>query len=203
MLKVGITGGIGSGKSFVAKLFVGLGYEVYDADSRAKALMLEDPELVAGVKGVFGEEAYLKDGSLNRARIAKLAFNDDALLEQLNALVHPAVARDSAKWFKAVSQRSDKAFALKEAALLYEAGSAKELDAIIVVTAPLELRLARVMKRDGVTKEQVLSRMDNQWPEEKKVVLADYVIVNDQEQPLLPQLAKVIHALNKRGKEKA
>lgn len=187
MLKVGITGGIGSGKSSVCKIFEVLGVPVYYADDRAKALMTEDQELVAGLIARFGEDTY-QNGQLNRPYLAEKVFNDKEALAALNALVHPAVAKDALKWHQ---QHQNAPYTIKEAALLFEAGSYKQLDQVIVVTAPKAIRIKRVMQRDGSTQEQVEARMDNQWPEEKKIELADHIIINDGEHELIEQVMKL------------
>ncbi len=184
MLKVGITGGIGSGKTLVCKLFETLGIPVYYADDRAKYLMTHNAELVAAIKASFGEEAYV-NGELNRAYLSEKVFNNPEALAQLNALVHPAVRKDTEQW---QLQQADKPYTLREAALLFESGSYKALDKIIVVTAPKSLRIARVMKRDGFTAEQVEARMKNQLPEEEKVAKADFIINNDEQHPLIEQV---------------
>lgn len=184
-LKIGITGGIGSGKTTVCRLFETLGVPVYYADERAKWLMVNDEALIVGIKALFGEAAYQPDGSLNRAYIAERAFHNEPLLEQLNGLVHPAVGRDSLVWF---SEHQQSPYVLKEAALLFESGSYRQLDAIIVVAAPEELRIERVMRRDGVSREAVLARIRRQWPQEEKIHLADYVIHNDGQSSLIRQV---------------
>lgn len=189
MYHLGITGGIGSGKTTVCKIFETLGIPIYYADERAKYLMSHDPELIAGITELFGKEAYLEPHVLNRTQIAKIAFNDKEKLNQLNALVHPAVGRDGLAWQTA---QQNVPYTLKEAALLYESGSYRSLDKIIVVTAPLELRIQRVMARDEAKRAEVEARIAKQMPEEEKVKLADFVIYNDGEQALIPQ-AVAIH----------
>jgi dephospho-CoA kinase len=183
MIHAGITGGIGSGKTTVCRIFAALGIPIYYADERAKWLMVKQPELVAGIKALFGPAAYLPDGSLNRAHLSQQAFGDPALLGKLNALVHPAVGQDGLEWQNAQTAP----YTLKEAALLYESGSYRFLDKIIVVTAPLELRIERVMARDKVTREAVESRIKQQMPEEEKVARADFVVYNDGTQSLIQQ----------------
>jgi dephospho-CoA kinase len=183
-LHLGITGGIGSGKSTVCHIFSTLGIPIYYADERAKWLMTHDLDLIKGIKTLFGEEAYLKDGSLNRKLISAQAFGQPALLAQLNALVHPAVGKDGLKW----QAEQSSPYTLKEAALMYESGSHKTLDKIIVVTAPLELRIARVMARDQVEREAVEKRIAQQMPEEEKIKRADYLIHNDGEHSLVQQV---------------
>lgn len=180
MKTIGITGGIGTGKSFVCGIFRELGYAVYDSDSRAKALMVEHPGIRNGLVQAFGPEAYDAAGNLNRSFIAKAVFGNEAMLAKLNGLVHPAVARDTLKWQQQLQSSSyAKLFALKEAAILFESGANRGLDGVIVVTAPPEVRIARVMQRDGITREQVLKRMASQMPQEELVKHADFVIVND------------------------
>lgn len=186
MILVGITGGIGSGKTTVCQLFAALGIPIYDADAAAKRLMTEDEALCKEISLLFGPEAYV-DGELNRPFIAAQVFEHKALLEKLNALVHPAVASDTKSW--AASQIAP--YVLKEAALLIESGSYKQLDKLIVVSAPLELRISRVMKRNDLSKEQVLARIQHQMPEEEKLKYADYIILNDEEHLLLPQVIKL------------
>lgn len=184
MKKIGITGGIGSGKTTVCRIFEQLGVPVYYADSRAKALMTQNKTIVEGITKLFGRNAYLHDGTLNNAHIASMAFNDNSLLASLNALVHPQVGIDFESW--ASKQKS--AYILKEAALLFESGSYKNLDAIIMVSAPENLRIERVLERDKTTHEAVIKRINNQWPESEKMQLSDYIIVNDGQSMLVPQV---------------
>lgn len=193
MQHLGITGGIGSGKTTVCKIFETLGIPIYYADDRAKFLMSHDPNLIMGIIELFGQEAYLEPQVLNRAHIAQVAFNDKDKLTQLNALVHPAVARDGLEWQAA---QYDVPYTLKEAALLYESGSYRSLDKIIVVTAPLKLRIERVMARDGAKREEVEARIAKQMPESEKVNMADFVIYNDGEQALIPQVMSIHRQLS-------
>jgi dephospho-CoA kinase len=188
MLQVGITGGIGSGKSTAAAIFRTMGIPVYDADSRAKALMEGSPELVQAIQFHFGEGMYDAEGRLQRAALAALVFPDQEKLKLLESLVHPAVFKDGLEWHQA---QRDVPYTLKEAALLFESGSYLGLDYIIAVTAPQELRLQRVMQRDGATREAVLQRMDKQWPEEKKVRRSHFVLHNDGSRSLLKQVLAV------------
>ena len=185
ILKVGITGGIGSGKTTVCKVFETLGIPVYYADWHARQLMVSAPRLVAGVKALFGPDAYLEDGALNRPFIAKQVFNNDKKLQQLNQLVHPAVAEDADRWHHA---QENVPYTLKEAALLFESGNNKQLDKVITIFVFLVLRIQRVMARDQVAAEDVRARMDKQMPEEEKVKLADYVIHNDGNHSLVRQV---------------
>lgn len=186
--KIGITGGIGSGKTTVCKIFEALGIPVYYADDRAKWLMTNDSNLIASIKNLFGAAAYFENGELNRAHIAQIAFHDPQKLAQLNALVHPVVFSDSEQWQQA---QQHVPYTIKEAALLYESGSYQKLDQIIVVTAPIEIRIQRVMDRDKTTYEAVEARLNKQMPEAEKVQKADFVIYNDGKQALLPQVLNI------------
>ncbi len=193
MLKIGVTGGIGSGKTTVCKIFEVLDIPVYYADPRAKLLMIEDYKLVKEIKKLLGDKSYNKDKSLNRKYIANIIFNDKNKLNALNALVHPAVKDDFDKWCD--SQNSP--YVLKEAALLFENGSYKSLDKTILVSAPLELRVLRVMKRDNHTRESILSRVRNQMPESEKEKLADIIIKNDNDISLISQIIEIHRQLVK------
>lgn len=192
MLKVGITGGIGSGKTTVCKLFETLGIPIYYADDRAKAIMIANKKLIAGLKAEFGNETYLEDGSLNRSYIAGIVFSDKSKLEKLNALVHPAVRIDGDNWFEA---QSDKPYALKEAALHFETGGYKLLDKMITVFAPEKVRIERVMKRDNVTAEAVKARIDKQLPDSEKMKKADFIIYNDGSKSLIDQVLAIHQTL--------
>lgn len=189
---IGITGGIGSGKSTVGKIFSSLGYRLYHADVRAKALMTDNPRVVQKVTELFGAEAYFEDGSLNRALIGKIVFQDSQMLTQLNAIVHPETGRDYVEWSQATPLDYSKRFVLKEAAILYESGASAYSDAVITVYAPISTRLTRVMSRDQTDEETVLARMHKQWPELDKLRRADFVIVNDGKHPLIPQVLAAI-----------
>jgi dephospho-CoA kinase len=190
MLKIGITGNIGSGKTTVSKLFELIGIPVFYADDAAKILMVTDEVLIAGIKQTFGAESYLDDKTLNRKHIADIVFNDETQLAKLNALVHPAVFRAFDKWAEE-ELKDDVPYVLKEAAVLFESSSYKFCDKTIMVTAPLELRIKRVMHRDNITRQEVLNREARQFPEDKKVQLADYVIKNDESELVIPQILKL------------
>lgn len=183
MLKIGITGGIGSGKSTVAKVFETLGIPVYYADDAARKLMNEHAALKAGIIKAFGEQAYEND-HLNKAYLATTVFNNEAELKKLNALVHPLVIKDSEDWM--ASQNT--AYAIKEAAIFFETGSAAGLDFIIGVYAPEEIRIHRVMHRDGVSHNDVLVRIQKQLNEEIKMKLCDAVITNNEQEMMIPQV---------------
>ncbi len=173
MIRVGLTGGIGSGKSTVASFFRELGAPVYDSDRRAKDLMNGDTDLREAITTLLGAEAY-KDGSLNRQWIAGRVFSDPELLSSLNALVHPAVREDFNLW--SAAQKAP--YVLQEAAILMENGGNKHLDRTILVTAPESVRIARVVERDDVQAADVRERMENQWKDSDKIPLADFVIEN-------------------------
>ncbi|HRP40094.1 MAG: dephospho-CoA kinase [Chitinophagales bacterium] len=177
MLRVGITGGIGSGKTTACKLFEKLGVPVYYADNRAKELMVDDKQLRHSIIQNFGAESYLEDGSLNRLYLSSVVFSEEKKLELLNSLVHPVVAADSESW-NSILERKNFAYSLREAALLIETGSYKLLDKLIVVTAPEEDRIKRVMLRDGSSEQQVKSRINAQMPDSEKLKLADFIIEN-------------------------
>lgn len=193
---VGITGGIGSGKSTACQIFRVLGIPIYDADSRAKWLMERDPQLQASIKNLLSEQAYDSDGRLNNAYIAELVFKNPALLAKLNALVHPAVAVDTSKWLEAQTSP----YVLKEAALLFESGASRNMDAVIVVHADEQIRIERVMLRNKITEEQVKDRINRQMPETEKLRLADYIILNDGSQSLIRQVLSLHQTLLDRSK---
>jgi dephospho-CoA kinase len=186
MLKVGITGGIGSGKTTVCHVFETLGIPVFYADQVAKQLMINDAILIAGVKETFGEASYYATGILNNKHIADIVFENKHELEKLNALVHPAVFRAFDSWAKSIP--NDVPYTLKEAALLFESGSYQMCDLNILVKAPLELKLSRVMHRDQVNAAQVLARMDKQFTDEQKTKMADFLIENDERTSIIQQV---------------
>ena len=187
-LIVGVTGGIGSGKSTVCKVFEILGAKTYYADDRAKWLMENDPKLKSEIKGLFGESVYL-DGRLDRAYIAKQVFKNDGLLKELNDLVHPAVALDVEAW---VRDNKDTELLLKEAALLFETGSYKSLNKNILVTAPKETRLSRVISRDvHRTEDDIRAIMKKQLSDEEKRPLADFEIINDGRKSIIKEVLSI------------
>ncbi len=191
MYKVGITGGIGSGKSFVAKLFELYGIPIYYADKEAKRLMFRDKSLKAAIKDLLGSSAYHKNGRVNRPNIASRIFADKKLLKSMNELVHPAVKRDFLNW--AAEQNAP--YVIEESAIIFENGLEKGFDKVILVIADQEVRIRRVMKRDKVLKEQVIARMKQQYPDEKKVPLADFVITNNGDKGLIKQVNEFHHQL--------
>ena len=191
MLKIGLTGGIGSGKTTVGEVFQQLGVSVYASDDRAKALMTENLSLRSGLISLFGEQAFMNK-TLNRSFIASKVFSNTQLLTKLNTLVHPFVEKDFQAWFK----RQEGAYVLKEAAILFESGAYKGLDEVVLVEAPIELRVNRVISRDGSHREDVIARMEMQWSDEKKKELSDHLIVNDEKSSLLEQVLKLHHHFN-------
>lgn len=186
MLKIGLTGGIGSGKSTVAKIFEILGVPVYYADAASKRLYQTDPLLRNDLKKHFGEDIYI-NGEINRAKLAQLVFSDPKKLALLNRLVHPPTIRDAEVWM----QQQNASYLIKEAALLFESGSVRSLDFVIGVQAPLPLRILRVMERDGISRAQIEARMNRQLDESLKMKLCDFIIKNDEQQPVLPQVLQL------------
>lgn len=190
MLKVGITGGIGSGKSTVCRLFEKFGVPVYYADDRAKWLMNYDKGIRKQLIDNFGAAVYNDEGKLDRKYLANLVFQDKNQLERLNAIVHPAVFEDGRQW-QAEQEALGVAYTIKEAALLYETGSYASLDKIIVVTAPEKIRIQRVMERDGATEEEVRARMSKQMPQEEKEKRANFIIQNIAWESLGTQISQI------------
>lgn len=188
MLQIGVTGGIGSGKSTVCKIFQSLGVPVYDADRRAKKLMLENVQLVDAIKSEFGNDSYLASGAINRDYLAKVAFADPEKVKKLNALVHPVVADDYSKW---VSDQTAN-YVVKEAALLIESASYLQLDKLIVVTAPTQLRIARIKSRDSFRSQQEIEAIiANQLSDEERESKADFIIKNDESELLIEQVLEL------------
>ncbi len=185
-IRVGITGGMGSGKSTVAAIFATLGIPVYQADDAAKRLMNENETLKEALRKNFGEDIY-SNGQLNRSTLAAKVFNDPQQLELLNSIVHPATISDGETWMRL----QNTPYAIKEAAIIFESGSQRYLDFIIGVYAPVTLRIHRSMKRDNLSKEQVTDRINRQMDDAIKMKLCDAVIVNDEQQALLPQVMKI------------
>lgn len=185
MIKVGITGGIGSGKTTVCHLFETFGVPVFYADDAAKTLLHKNVKVISAVKKLFGKNIYDTDGNLKRSEVAALVFNNKRLLKDYNTIVHPAVFKAFDNWLKI---NKGHPYCIKEAALLFESGAYKELDTIITVTAPKAVRIQRIMKRDGASRKQVISRMENQWTEQERKAKADFRISNDGNHLLIPQV---------------
>jgi len=187
MKKIGLTGGIGAGKTYVSKIFQQMGIPIFNADEQAKKCMVEDANLKAAVQLAFGESMYLK-GVLQKDALANIVFNNTEALGKLNALVHPIVKQKFEDW---CTQQST-SLVIKEAAILFESGAHLGLDAVVSVSAPENLRIERVKKRDGSSVAQIQSRMSKQMSQAEKEELADFLIVNDQVQLLLPQVLTII-----------
>ena len=190
---VGLTGGIGSGKSTVARMFVELNIPVYIADEQAKKLMNTNLEIKKSILKLLGSDAYFDNGILNRAFIAKKVFKDKKLLQSLNNIAHPAVAKHFLSW----TGKQRTSYVIKEAAILFENGGYKLCDKVILVTAPKEIRLQRVQQRDNITEKQVTERMQFQWEDQKKISLADYVINNEDLEETSIQVQKIHNKLIK------
>ena len=187
MKKIGLTGGIGSGKSFVAEIFRHLGVPVFSSDDAGRDLQNSDPEVQAAMRKLLGD-VFLPDGTLDRQKVAGIVFNDPEKLKQLNEIVHPAVGKAFGKF---CVDHAHAKFVIKEAAIIFEAGIDKHLDGTILVTAPDAVRIQRVMKRDGISEDEVRARMARQWPDMKKLPLAKWKITNDGKAPLLKQVLKI------------
>ncbi|MCC7533433.1 MAG: dephospho-CoA kinase [Bacteroidia bacterium] len=182
-LKIGITGGIGSGKTTVTKIFEHLAIPVYQADERAKWLMQNNTEIRKNVIAIFGKNAY-QNNTLNRKHIAAIAFTNKDAINALNQIVHPIVFHDFFEWYN----QQKCTYIIKEAALLFESKSYLDLDAIVTIDAPMEVRISRTIHRDNIDRESVINRIKNQLPDDIKNAAADYIILNDGKTPLLPQV---------------
>ncbi|MCF8364665.1 MAG: dephospho-CoA kinase [Bacteroidales bacterium] len=188
MLKVGLTGNIGSGKSMVARIFETLQVPVFYADQEAKKI-LDFPEVVTQLEALFGN-GIIVNGKADRQALAQIVFADKNRLEQLNSIIHPAVRAGFQTW---ASTHHNAAYVVYEAAILHESGHYKQMDKVILVVANQKLRTKRVMQRDGLSETLVVQRMANQWPETKKIALSDFIINNNETELLIPQVVK-IHA---------
>jgi len=189
---IGLTGGIGSGKSTIARFFADLGVPVYYADDAAREVM-RTPQMISAIAAAFGQEMVV-EGQIDRKKLASMVFSDPDRLEMLNRTVHPSVKVHFEEW---LLQHQNYGFVIREAAILFESGSYKDCKKIITVTAPFETKIQRVMQRDNVSREHVISRMDNQWPDEKKMGLSDYVIHNVDLDTSREEVAKIFKSLKK------
>lgn len=187
MLKIGLTGGIGSGKTTVSKIFQNLGVPIFNSDLVARNIVNTNQMAISQIKSVFGDDIYVNN-ELDRKKLAPIVFNDTLMLDKLNAIVHPIVAQAYAKWCK---EHDHYPFTIKEAAILFETGVHHNLDRIIVVYTPKEERIKRIMARDNADREDVESRMANQWSDESRNKMADFIIINDQQDQLLPQVMEL------------
>ena len=187
MIKVGITGGIGSGKSIISKVFSILGVPVYNADIIARFLMDNDWNIIFGLTEKFGDHIY-KNNILDRKKLASIIFTDHEALNYVNGLVHPVVGKDTEKWFKS---NNNETYVIKEAAIFFESGTNIEMDIMITVVSPLNIRYKRIMERDGLTEEQVRKRMENQLSDEEKINKSDFVIKNDDYNSVVNQVLNI------------
>ena len=188
---IGLTGGIGSGKTTIANYFKEMGVPVYIADDEARKLM-QSKFIIEEIKKTFGDSLF-EDDILNRAKLAEIVFNDSRKLDQLNAIVHPAVKKDFAAWLEA---KKNYAYVIYEAAILFESGRYKDCDVVITVTAPEETRIERVIKRDKTNREQVLDRMKMQWKDEERISKSDFIILNDNLKNAKEEVVKILKILN-------
>jgi dephospho-CoA kinase len=189
--KIGLTGGIGSGKSTVARILLAMGYPVYFSDDRAKYLTDNNETIRAGLITLLGEHMYV-NALLDRKALAAAIFSDDVLRQKVNDLIHPIVREDFDHWVALQKQP----LVFNEAAILFETGASERFDAMVLVTAPEEIRVKRVMERDKCTREEVLRRIHNQWSDEHKKELADVVLSNDGIHPLITQVEQMLLVLN-------
>ena len=187
MIRVGLTGGIGSGKSYIAEIFCKLKVPVFNSDLRAREISDTSEEARAQIISHFGNKAYNND-SLNRRFIAGMVFENPLLLEKLNKILHPLVEKEFEAW---CSENNSSDYIIKEAAILFETGNYKKLDSTILVAAPEDIRITRVQKRDNSDRDSIIKRMENQWDDQVKEKLADYIIYNDGKTLILPQIIEI------------
>jgi dephospho-CoA kinase len=192
MKKIGLTGGIGSGKTYVAQILEKMGYPVYYSDTRAKKLCNEDPLIIRQLKELLGDDAY-KNEKLNKSFISNQIFSSPDLRESINSIIHPVVRNDFDQWLENLSSHS---LVFNEAAILFETKSYKRFDEIILVYAPLEIKIQRLISRDRVSKEEITAKMNAQWSDAKKMTLTRFHILNDEKTPLLEQIETILEKLN-------
>ena len=190
MKKIGITGGIGSGKTYVASVFQSLGIPIFNADIQAKKIMTSSEKLIKLAKEEFGNDIY-KGSDLNKEKLASIVFSNSDKLQKLNSLVHPIVKEEFNNWCK----KQTSPYVIKEAAILFESNSHIGLDAVICVSAPLELRIERLLNRDDYSEKEIKKRIENQISQEEKEKLSDYIILNDEKELLLPKIIKIYKEL--------
>ncbi len=188
MLKIGLTGGIGSGKSYISEIFKHLNISVYVADSRTKELYIENEELKSKMIDAFGQEVYLGSGTINTEYLRKLIFNDNVQLKLVNSIVHPIVMSDFNNW---CDERKDEKYVIKESAILFETGLYWQLDKTILVTAQTDIRVERIQKRENVPVEEIKKKIHAQWTDDDKSKFADFIIKNDDNSLLLPQVLSI------------
>jgi len=191
MIKAGLTGGIGAGKSYVGKVFSKLGIPIFIADIEARKIQLTNPEVIDKMIHLLGKDIYLQNGDINRKKLAYIIFNDKIALQSVNEIIHPAVRNAFEKWTK----KQDAPYVIQEAAIIFENQQSKNFDKIITVTAPVDLKIKRVMERDNISKGEVLKRMKNQLPDEEKTRQSDYVINTNDKKLLLPQIINIHNKL--------
>ena len=194
MKVIGITGGIGSGKSVACAIFKTLGVPVYNADQEAKNLYDKYPELINKIKAEVSDEVFDKNGKLDRKKMAEIIFSDPLKLKLLNSIVHPAVRKDFQKW---IASQMNQAYVIKEAAILYESGAYKDCDQVISVVSPVDLRIQRVRERDRKSRSEVEKIIENQWSDEERIKKSDFVINNDEQEMLIPQVLAIHDQLMK------
>lgn len=195
-LKIGLTGGIGSGKSMVCRIFRILGVPVFEADQEARSLLNTNADVRLALKAILGDAIFTSNGNVDRKKMAELVFRDSGVLQQVNAVIHPAVRKIFDDW----CARQEAPYVLQEAAILYESGGYQAMNLNIVVSAPEELRISRVMARDEVSRKQVVVRIANQWPDEKKLSMADFIIHNNGNEFLVTQVIHIHHKILNYGK---
>lgn len=188
MLRVGVTGGIGSGKSYVCKIFEYLGIKVFYADIETKKLYNSNQALKQELIKNFGNQVYLPNGDFNRVKFSEILFSDSTQLNKANSIIHPYTFQHYENW---CMENASETYTLKEAAIMFESGSHKYVDKVICVSAPLELRIARTMERDSVSRETVVQKMNRQWPQEKILALSDYTILNDEKNSVIEQVLAI------------
>jgi dephospho-CoA kinase len=198
MLKVGLTGNIGSGKTVIARIFSSLGVPVFHADLEARK-QYEKENVISAVREKFGPTVFSQSGELLRPALAEIVFNNPVLLEELNRIIHPGVRKDYLEWCE---KQVGASYSLYEAAILFESGHYKEMDRVICVTAPEELRIRRVMERDYITRDEVMRRIANQWEDARKAALADFVINNDETGMVIEQVLEIHGKLIRNSKFK-
>jgi dephospho-CoA kinase len=195
-ISVGITGGIGSGKSTICEIFKLLGVPVFEADMEAKKLLNTNSEIKKRLIDLYGKDIYTSDGTVHRKKLAGIIFNNNIELSRVNEIIHPVVRSEYFEWLK----KQETKYIIHEAAILFESGFYKMMDFSILISAPEDIRINRVAKRDNVTFEQVQKRIDNQWSDDRKRKLASWEIVNDNKKLIIPQLVKIDKQLKEYGK---
>ncbi len=187
MIKVVVTGGIGSGKTFICSVFKNLGIPIFHADTEARTIMNKNKSIINQIKHTFGADIYLKNDVLDRKKLANIVFNDSFALENLNQIVHPEVRRSFKNW----SSNQQSYYVIQESAIVFENNQITQFDKIITVTAPLKVRVKRIIERNNINKEEVLARINNQVSDAYKVKHSDYVIFNDGKTMILPQIIEI------------